>query len=121
MDRKEASAILKGLIPQFFVHTKIILDIAKLHFDDESFDRFNAITFEEPKMALPKQFISDFSTTVHSPPVMHKSFSVLPSTYVTDNCPIHTFFDSPTISRGSALKFCNKILNVILSHPLVPV
>jgi hypothetical protein len=67
------------------------------------------MTFEETKTAIPEQCINDFLTAVRSPPVKHKQFSLLPSKSSLDIYPMNTFIDSPTMTRGLALKFCNKI------------
>jgi hypothetical protein len=103
-----------------------ILNIENLHFDEESFDRFKAMSFEEPKAAIPRTLLNDFLTTVLSSLVKHKTFSVLPSTFSTNNCPMNTCVHSLLTTRGSALKFCNMICecqfvtsigsNVIVRH-----
>jgi hypothetical protein len=92
-DRKEATVILKGFLSQFYFHTQTIFNIANLHCDDESSDRFRRMTFEETKTAIPKKCINDFLPTVCLPPVKHKRFSVLPSTSSSDNCPMNAFID----------------------------
>ena len=91
-----------------------VLEIANKHFDDESFQLFKAMYFEETKTVIPEKFLHDFLTTVRSPPVKHKQFSVLPSTSFTDNHPMN---------KDCIISICNKtntnLLRTNLLHSIL--
>jgi hypothetical protein len=72
-------------------------DVVSFGMNTESYQRFILMTSNQPDDPIPSNCIYDFLTTIRNPQVLHKQFA-----------PIRTFHDSPSMTKGSPLTFCNQ-------------
>jgi hypothetical protein len=110
---------LQDFLLEFNVERQSVDEIANLSYHWKSLKVFHRMTFIEHCVSVSSVCINDFLTTVCLHSVVHKPFSVLPSKSANDCRPMHTFFDSLRMTRGSDLKYCNKSVerNFITSFP----
>jgi hypothetical protein len=108
-DRINAKQELCNFITKFHVVDQSVENICNLNFNHLSYKIFTAMTFLQPDTPIPRKYMNDFLTTIrHEHPVCHQKFSVLPTRNSSDSYQVDMFKDSPTMTRASVLKFCNK-------------
>lgn len=83
-----------------------IEDIVVFGHDSDSYLRFLCMTSVPPSDHISSHCIFDFLTTIRTPPVLHQRFSHCPNQLQSHVWPIGTFIDSPSMTKGSPLKFC---------------
>jgi hypothetical protein len=107
-DKEAATKIMDDFLEKFNAETVCISGIARLNYDPESYLNFNQMhvaEYREP--TINKSYFGDFMTTIRSPAVAHKKFMKKPQT--SGEWKIGEFHDSPSMTKGSALKFlCTK-------------
>jgi hypothetical protein len=108
-DRINTKQVLCNFITKFNVVDQSVADVRNLNFNNQSYKIFTAMTFLQPDTSIPRKYMNNFLTTIwHEHPVSHQEFSVLPTRNSSDSYQVDTFKDSPTMTRASILKFCNK-------------
>ena len=81
-------------------------DIVAFGHDIESYHRFLCMSLVPPDDPNSSHCIYDFLTTIRTPTILHQKFSVCPNTLQSHFWPIGKFLDSPSMTKGSPLKFC---------------
>ena len=108
-DRIEAKQVLCNFITKFHVVDQSVENICNLNFNNLSYQSFMSMTFIQPDTPIPREYMNDFLTTIwHERPVTPKKISVIPTTSSIHSYQVDMFKDSPTMTRASILKFCNK-------------
>jgi hypothetical protein len=108
-NRIDAKQVLCNFITKFHVVDQSVEYICNLNFNNLSYQNFMAMTFLQPGTPIPRKYMNDFLTTIrHEHPVTHQKISVIPTTNSSCSYQVDMFKDSPTMTRASILKFCNK-------------
>jgi hypothetical protein len=84
-----------------------VKDIVAFGLDIEFYQRFLCMTLIPPDDPIPSNCIHDFLTIIRTPPVLHKQFTQCPNTNQRHFWPIGTFHNSPSMTKGSPMMFCN--------------
>ena len=106
VDREVANKLYHDFLSRFQVFSMTIEDILVFGHDIESYQRFLSMTSVPPDDPISSHCIYDFLTTIRTPTVLHQQFSYCPNTLQSHYWPIGTFLDSPSMTKGSQLKFC---------------
>jgi hypothetical protein len=106
INREVANKLCHDFLSRFKVSS--IDDVGAFGLNIESYQRFLCMTSIPPGDSIPSNCIYDFLTTIRTPPVLHKQFIQRPNTIQSHFWPIGTFLDSPSMTKGSPLKFCNR-------------
>jgi hypothetical protein len=108
-DQIYAKQVLSNFMIKFHVVDQSVEVIHNLKFNSQSYQNFTEMTFLQPESTIPRKYTNDFLTTIrHEHPANHQKISVLPTMNSSDSYQVDTFKDSPTMTRASALKFCNE-------------
>jgi hypothetical protein len=108
IDREVANKLYHDFLSRFKVSYMSVEDIFTNGLDIESYQIFLCMTSILPDDPIPSNCIYDILTTIRTPPVLHKQFTQRPNTNRSHFWRIGTFHDSPSITKGSPLKFCNQ-------------
>jgi hypothetical protein len=106
-DREVANKLHHDFLSRFKVSSMSVEDVVAFGLDIESYQRFLCMT-SPPGDPIPSSCIYDFLTTIRTPPVLHKQFTQRPNTNQSHLWPIGTFHNSPSMTKGSPLKFCSQ-------------
>jgi len=106
VDREVANKLYYDFLSRFQILSMSIEDILAFGNDIESYQRFLSMTSVPPDDPISSHCIYDFLTTIRTPPILHQQFLHRPNTLQSHFWPIGMFFDSPSMTKGSQLKFC---------------
>ena len=106
IDREVANKLYHDFLSRFRVYSMSVEDIVAFGHDIESYHRFLCMSLVPPDDPNSSHCIYDFLTTIRTPTILHQKFSVCPNTLQSHFWPIGKFLDSPSMTKGSPLKFC---------------
>ena len=106
IDREVANKLYHDFLSRFKVYSMSVEDIVAFDQDIESYHRFLHMTSVPPDNPILSHCIYDFLTTIRTPTVSHQQFSARPNTLQSHCWPMGKFLDSPSMTKGSLLKFC---------------
>jgi hypothetical protein len=116
-DRTVTREILSKFLSTFPVKVTLLNVIAALGYNPASFKLCTLVTFIKPTTPIPRDFLNDFLTTIQDPLVLHQEMCQLPSSKPSHSFPMNQFHDSPTMTCGSELRFCSRVLEQQHIHP----
>ncbi len=105
-DQTNAGELLVQFVSSFPVKDMPLSHIVALGFDPKSYSLSTNMTVIWPSTPIPSKFVNDFLTKIWVPSVSHKKISILPTTNQINSFPMNQFYNSPTRTCGSSLKFC---------------
>ena len=108
IDREVANAMYCDFITKFKVSSMSVENIVHLGMDTDSYQRFLLMTSKEPEDPIQSNCMYDFLTTTRNPQVMHQKFIQTPTIDQSHVWQMGSFHDSPSMTKGSPLRFCNR-------------
>ncbi len=98
----------RDFLTKFKVSSMSVEHIVHLGMDTDSYQRFLLMTSKEPEDPIRSNYTYDFLTTMRNSQVLHHKFTQTPTIDQSHVWQMGTFHDSPSMTKGSPLKFCNQ-------------
>ena len=108
-DRTVTGDILSQFLSKFPVKVMLLNVIASLGYNPALFKLCTLMTFIKPTTPIPRDFLNDFLTTIQDPLISHQEMCQLPNSKPNHSFSINQFYDLPTMTRVSDLRFGSSV------------